>query len=187
MGGADTGNDLSHYMVLFAKRQGHGLELICSGALISSSMVITAAHCEFSEETIAFVGARSLSERGIAYSVHSFIRHPLYDPSRGVAVISAFDIAYVRLNDTAPSFAKFMKVNVNATIPLVSSVVRSAGYGIFRYDKLRSNAAGQLDQVDSPVVSGANCVKPYSSLGHLVDTSRHVCAGYLNSGGCAPW
>lgn len=152
-----------------------------------TSMVITAANCEFSDETIAFVGARSLSERGIAYSIHSLNRHPLYDPSRGVAVISAFDIAYVRLNGTAPWFAKFMEVNVNATVPLVSSVVRSAGYGIFRYDRLRSNAGAQLDQVDSPVVSGTNCIKPYASLGHTVDTSRHLCAGYLNSGGCAPW
>lgn len=184
VGGEPASRDLAKYMVYFLIRSAGGYRA-CSGTLVAPRVVITAAHCNVDRFSTAYVGGTRGSEsNGVRHSIREvqvqaqfFTKPPRFN----------YDIAIVHLLEDAGDSAKFMKVNINITVPVDNSIVRAAGYGILRHDDRTSNPGSVLHQVDVPIVSRYNCVEAYRNRNIRVDYQFQVCAGYLGEGGCDSW
>lgn len=189
VGGAASGTDLAKYMTIFLRRTAGGFVLECSGTLVSPSIVITAAHCFISRSMPAFVGLTNdstlMRDEADAYYVESFHPHPLYSKFSDEEA-AGYDIAYVVLNrSVSTTRSKFMKINVNLSIPIVFSLVRTSGYGSLTLNQSTSNFV--LHQVDFPVVSSSICIDVYHDGNLFVNRSSQLCAGYIGRGGCGSW
>lgn len=137
VGGDMANNGFAPYM---ARIERNGLPK-CSGALIAPQVVLTAAHCVYDARhdirTISvYVGGSRLGENpGTLVYVSEIIVHPRYKFVHDNDRFPLFDIAYLRLtrapnNNSSSSSTSAMRVNTNASVPAVGSVVRVAGYGV---------------------------------------------------------
>lgn len=190
VGGNPGNEDLANYMVAFITRSDPTSFSLCSGTLVSPTTAITAAHCNIGPSTSAIVGRSSgvRQGKGTRVGVSDFTRHPNFDPLVPIVTSSRFDIAYATFTSEVPSTSKFMKVNVNASIPRTASVVRNAGYGRSSVKDDESNPSQALYQVDSPVVPNLACLNSYGSTGDVgFNPDLQMCAGYLRHNGCGSW
>lgn len=149
-------------------------QFFCTGTLISSRWVISAAHCRFDSTWTAAIGASQAGVDGNVIPVQRAFNHPKYRPD-----FEHFDIAVLKLQRPALG-AAFMRLNVNATTPLENSFVRVAGYGTIVYDDEENEAErGRLRQVDLPVFNFQRCNRLF---GGLISRAQ-FCTGYP-LGGC---
>lgn len=98
----------------------------CSGVLIASDVVLTAAHCVADEHTgpfDVFFGS-SLSEGGDAIPVANSTVHPSY-----VAATHAFDVALLRLVRSSDAVPLEIMSNADPLLSLGSDV-RAVGFGV---------------------------------------------------------
>lgn len=187
VGGDRANAQLANYMLLFLTPASANSSALCSGVLVSPTIAITAAHCAISARSSAMVGRDGHAFGGVEVGVHSVTKHPRHVTDEHNPQVSPFDIAYVRLRDTVPTFARFMKVNVNRSVPITSSIVRNTGYGKTNATDFSANSDLALYQVDSPIVSSQECARRYGSQPDQFPTELFVCASYLDSGGCSAW
>lgn len=187
VGGAPSSEGLAKYLVYFLIPGSDGWKA-CSGTLVAPRIVITAAHCQVDELSSAFIGGtRGIQSDGVKRTIAWVSTRKQFQMNGRMNPSFSYDIAVVHLSEDAHTSAKFMKVNVNRSVPLVGSIVRAAGYGILRHADSKSNLNSVLHQVDVPVVPKSNCVSSYASRGIPVDYHFQVCAGYLGRGGCDSW
>lgn len=158
----------------------------CTATLVSPRWLITAAHCIITSNILVSVA----TNRSLRFQEQPFIRvaanksHPQYS-----SVEAQYDVGLLQLAQPAPAHAKFMKVSVDATIPLVSSYARSIGYGSSISDPDTTetlSVAGYLRQVDVPVITKQSCKLAYRDYRRIIDYDAQVCTGYAN-GGCGAW
>lgn len=185
--GGDLANaDLANYLVLLQTLVPIGIAS-CSGTLVSPTVIITAAHCML-DMTTQVIFQRSLGIPSTRYiHVSSVHIYPDYYGNISSPRSPSVDIAYVRLESRAPLWAKFMKVNMNRSIPVESSFVRNAGYGITNQSQEMSNENFNLYQVDVPLVRDRLCAWIYGIPWQSVLDGRIVCAGYSYKSGCGAW
>ncbi|KAI0566061.1 Trypsin [Gracilaria domingensis] len=177
VGGSIPTDDTRAHMVAFIS----GNMFLCSGSLISSRWAITAAHCLIDTTMIASVGGSTVIS-GTPIRIRRVFNHPGF---RDELRDSPSDIAVVELVDEAPSSARFVHLNVNASYPPPGAYARVAGYG----QTIRKNFGGApaLRRVDVPVVAMRKCKRDYSRadlfIANRLSNEIQMCAG-LEEGGC---
>lgn len=157
----------------------------CTGTLVSSKWVVTAAHCPVSVNTRVLLGARRTSEatEDNLIGVKNVIPYREYNPDSPEG--RSRDIAIFELEKDAPvNNTSFMKINVNPSLPKTDSFVRVLGFGRTSKDGDEDPAQmGVLRQVDVPINSNDDCNKVYPN----VEVKSQICAGYFKDGGCDSW
>ena len=147
----------------------------CGGSLVTSNLVLTAAHCVYElnpGEVDIFYGTNLLSdsESGRRVNISEFIVHPQYRPN-----LFDYDIALIRLESDieAVEFLQIIPDDFQVVTDQMTSVI---GWGIT--DVSVGVVSDSLQQVDVPIVSQETCREIYpTSL-----TERMLCAGYVQGG-----
>lgn len=183
VGGLPISPTLLPYLVAI---QNPGTENYCTGTLLSSNWIITAAHCEVAPGFRVLVSTNS-NRFGPNTTVTRVFSHPLYHAVPGNAR-NFYDIAVAELEtdlETCTSCVpspRYMSVNFNTRLPRVQSFTRVAGFGLTFEDRsVPETEPGRLRQVDVPVVDINKCRDIY---GTISSENQQVCAGYLHDGEC---
>lgn len=161
------------YMVAISSSSGS-----CSGTVIGSRWILTAAHCRVRVGAHALIGGTT-NLNGVTYTVRRFITHPEYKLSLD-GNVEAHDIAIVETDRLRHGGA--VKISTNAEGPDEGRFVRASGYGQIAEDWI-SGSERRLLQVDVPMVSFKSCVRAFERYGaeefaRALRGSSHICAGY---------
>lgn len=166
----------------------------CTGAVVSSSWLLTAAHCKAEVGSEVRVGGLNTSRHsGTTHTITESYEHPGYmtNASSGLAVA---DIAVLRIEPPVLG-VRPLPLNLFDDVPAsgsgvsgVPEYVRASGYG-----RISENWSGARDQprklhsVDLPTVSSDECRDAFTRKGAPaiaagLHDNAHLCAGYTSSG-----
>ncbi|XP_033254217.1 trypsin zeta [Drosophila miranda] len=155
----------------------------CGGSIISSTMVVTAAHCIIGTVASQFkvvAGTNLLSGTdGIIVSVSKIIMHEEY--FSGAAYNN--DIALLIVDPPLPINNFTIKaIELASEPPLAGAVSKISGWGTTSSGGVASNV---LLAVDVPIVSNEDCNKDYEDFGDdtYQITPAMLCAGVRGVGG----
>ncbi|XP_021190228.2 trypsin CFT-1 [Helicoverpa armigera] len=158
----------------------------CGGSLLTSTAVLSAAHCFYGDrasEWRVLLGS-SLSNSGSLHLINSITLHPQYNHSS-----LNFDVAIVRLSNPAIYSNNVQPGSIAGSNYHVAdgTSVTHVGWGALWYDGPASN---QLMHVDINVINQQLCAERYAYLKtqpryeNWPDvTDNMMCAGILNVGG----
>lgn len=147
--------DAEPYVVYFAATTNRGVAPFCSGVLVRSDLVLTAAHCAFSDEPRSHVGIgfkKDALDDNIREKVHAgrFVVHPNFVPREGGVRPGPHDIAFFVLdepmNDVKPA-------KVAPLDPDVDAPVRAIGYGRSKAYSAEDGDYGHRRMYEGTVVS----------------------------------
>lgn len=187
VGGAESGHAIAAYLVLFTTWTPSGSSRTCTGTMLSSTLAVTAAHCNLSSLTTVTIGTESPdSATWESARVAEFVPHPQFNIHKGVSLSSMYDIAYVRLVGFVPDHVRFMTVASTGHFLNSAPNARVLGYGILQPQMLHSNPALRLHQVDLPLIKGSQCAQMYKQLSIDIVDAMQICAGYVNKN-CGAW
>lgn len=185
VGGESASSELARYLAFLVIPSSEGTRA-CSGTIVGPRLIITAAHCGVNINSDIYVGGRRGNpSNGDRRSVAFAQIHPGFAVNSDTRFQS--DISFVTLSEDVPNNIGYMKVNINASVPEDGSVVRAAGYGIFRHGDSYSNPNSQLRFVDIPTVPRSTCEQAYRAEALNINYDFQVCAGYYGRGGCDSW
>jgi secreted trypsin-like serine protease len=175
VGGQDSTFSAQPWQVLFIIDE----ESVCSGSLVSSDQIVSAAHCFANQDQSkvqAWTGITSMSERSPStqLSIKSIVVHPDFDP-----VTFANDIALVSLSRPVPADLGALSIGlpVNqdpAQWPAAGSTAEIAGWGETNpdvpvaSDVLQSATVSIIEGPDSAVCG---------NYGNSYLPSMQICAG----------
>lgn len=135
VGGSNVGPGDYPSQVSLRKNNVH----FCGGSIISSSWILTAAHCIYgnSNPITAVVGTVKLSSGGTAYTIDQRICHPSYDQQtviNDVAVLKvhgtiAFATVYLDVLNITVS-RSVLPITLSNTYPAAGSVSMLTGWGL---------------------------------------------------------
>ncbi|MEM7738685.1 MAG: trypsin-like serine protease [Deinococcota bacterium] len=176
-GGSLQEGDYPFMVSLQFERAEGGFIHYCGATLISSSWLLTAAHCAPREDEVAYLGSVHLRQnvddtQGIIIPFDHVIIHPNYQQER-----SGFDVALVSLAEPVEL----------ATVPLASEAASVSHAYVVGWGDLSSGGGALPDvlhEVDVPLMALEDCLQLYQDNAPSiyddidnVDTQR--CAGRL--------
>lgn len=180
VGGSDVSVSDVPWQVLFIIDDA----IVCGGALVSPTQIVSAAHCFAGQplrEVQAWAGVTNMSDRSNAssLSIKSVTNHPNYD-----ATTYANDIALVKLSSPVPARLGATTIGLPvkqdaATWPAMGTTATVSGWGetdpavLVASDPLQ---AGTVQVLASP--SDATC----GAYGALYLPAEQVCAGQPQGG-----
>ncbi|KAL9701985.1 hypothetical protein quinque_005426 [Culex quinquefasciatus] len=173
-----------------------GSGTLCGGTIISSTFILTAAHClDGAIDAVVVVGTNTISIPSDAQAVeidvtfHDMLVHPKYDP---VDVLN--DIAILRLTKALIFTDKIQPIRFpsrrEAQVDLVNLDATVSGWGALSGDEfaeISDTLKLELRYVSNPVISNAVCGKVFQDMIHDFhvcvsgDNGRNACQG--DSGG----
>ncbi|MGE0086996.1 MAG: serine protease [Desulfococcaceae bacterium] len=160
----------------------------CGGSLISSDLVLTAAHCIVDDagqvmnhtDIEVLVGAHDLNNpsenQGIRerIRVSAILKHENYD-----SATTDNDIALLRLSKSVNTSLAPVRLIDNQSLAVTGSLAKAIGWGNTSSTD-EEKFLPLLQEVDVPVVSQATCASAMSSINNITDNM--LCAGYSQGG-----
>lgn len=145
----------------------------CTGSLIASRWVLTAAHCGVAHG-LALVGGMSTQD-GAHVTVQHVIPHPQFTRSRDLSRLEN-DVALVYLSRPAQGVP--VAINSNPDAPDPDTIVRVSGYGQL-FERWPSDV---LHAVDLPMLGLDACRErfrdaQFSAVARGIDDDAHLCVG----------
>src|SRR5262245_9535480 len=121
----DAGNQFPNVVSLF-RESGGAVGTVCTGSLINSRTILTAAHCFAPNEKLSISFAPIA---GPGTGITSFVRNPGFPLPAGAAVVgfTPNDIAVISL---AQPITTISLVTIAGVVPAPATVLVSAGYGL---------------------------------------------------------
>lgn len=191
--GKKADRDQFPWLVAYYRQTRQTTEPICGGSLISSKLVVTAAHCiQGKKQSVALKAENSLFYAG-KYDIHSIIEdfnqksfaselivHPDWNPH---STEYDSDIAIAVLKDSL-EFKTLVKPiciwrETESQFDIIGKNGSVAGWG---YNEANKDGVSQYPMfVDIPAVDYFDCAKSDRSLFDIV-SRKSFCAGVKNSG-----
>lgn len=171
--GGDSTIPLSYMVYLLG---GTGPARTCTGTLISSSWVLTAAHCQITINHVARIGGGT-KRSGARHNIIQVVSHPSFD-----GIQSESDLALVELDQKVSSDLLPAALAGTTQVPRSESIARVQGFGRrATLGPVENNSSLQF--VDVPVLKTSICAEAYPD---RKVSSKTVCAAYINSNTCTP-
>ena len=172
------GEDASPYMYpwLVGLTDRHRLEPFCAGFIISSKLILTAAHClvnRYSDRVQILARIHDLRDfHGDRHDIDHWIIHPQYRLNDSTHLN---DIALIRIqtsfaNDLQPCC---LPSTTSSTYPQAKTQAIVSGWGRAHPQSIHRTSS-VLQHVVLPIVDAKN-IKCHQS---IFDSSRQICAGY---------
>jgi secreted trypsin-like serine protease len=147
----------------------------CGGTLVSSTKIVTAAHCMAGETTssVRVVGGRTYlnGTNGTVSRVSKIWIHPSYNSST-----QSNDVSVLTLSTAMPYTPIGYVASTDTSYYTAGTTARILGWGTTSSGGYSSN---QLRTATVPTVSNSSCT---SSYGSEYISSTMVCAGYTSGG-----
>lgn len=187
VGGSLTNIETYPYMANLQRQTFVPWTQACGGSLITSTAVLSAAHCFYGDQLWQWrvvLGSSFAHRGGTVHTISRIVMHPQYDDS----TINN-DVAVVRLSNAAVFSSSVQTASIvspNYVVP-DGAIVTHIGWGRIRVD---GPASEQLRHVDINIINQELCAHRYDQLKAMqgyenwpVITSGMVCAGILDEGG----
>ncbi|XP_069355263.1 trypsin 5G1-like [Maniola hyperantus] len=144
----------------------------CGGSIISTRIILTAAHClTRTTKVIARVGSTQSDTGGTQYTSRNFKAHPRYDRTT-----FDYDVGYIRFTAIVIDGVNTAIVELaeSGTPVRPGTYLTVSGWGATTED---GDVSENLMAVQVPVVSNTRCRRSYSTI-----TTRMICAGVPEGG-----
>ena len=138
----------------------------CSGALLNSDTVLTAAHCVPSDATefVVFFGTHLENlHSGVTRSVQQIIVHPKFEARHLQIQADAawnesneFDLALLKLSAAAPANERLFKLPDQLPSIGIQRLMHVAGFGIMSYNRLVGQGQGAKELRETMLARLAN-------------------------------
>ncbi|CAH1636862.1 unnamed protein product [Spodoptera littoralis] len=156
---------------------------VCGATIISSTRLLTAAHCQFdgmftAQHFTIVLGSNALFSGGLRFITSDVVLHPHWNPNT-----IANDIAVVRVNQitfTASIRAIALPSGNELTNNFVGWYAQASGYGVtFHGDTIRDDQP--ISSVIAPVISNNECRLVF---GNFISDSIICTSGQAGKGAC---